>query len=78
MREARQYFRELSEVFDLLFDADFRTVQQQSFGHITLMPGIVAPPIVVDGIVSGKLVPTLINKKLNLRGYNAVQKHRGC
>lgn len=68
---AQQYFRELSEVFDLLFDADFRTIQKEHFGHITLMPGILAPPVLVDGIRSERFIPTLINKKLNSRGHNA-------
>lgn len=62
------YFRLLSDTFDLLFDADFRTVHEFGYDSITLLPGIVAPPLVVDGIVSGKFIPTLINKRLNLKG----------
>lgn len=61
---AVNYFVELSNEFDKLFDADLRTIQEH---QVILMPGILAPVITVDGLSRIPQPTSLRQKRLNLR-----------
>lgn len=74
---AINYFRELSEVLDSVFDADLRTISNalissaesiQPHELTLLMPGVSAPVVTVDSLTGRGNIPTLSQKRLDLRG----------